>query len=226
MLLPSIATSAPETDGCEGQWVTRLALLTIMRRRPPSRAGCEGSLCPCRAAGRGRTRYARRASGAAPGGGPRGSLAKGGRASARLADLDGVSGQRELPQFRVVDLDAHLPGLDLGIGKDLANVPDAADGNASVLEERNPLAGGPRGEQGIEPRFELVIVRDAGGVGLVARVVESRILDRASEAFPQAVVSDADDDVAVRGRERLVRREGRMPVPESSRSLPRHQEAP
>jgi hypothetical protein len=63
---------------------------------------------------------------------------------ARLADLDGISGQRELPQFRVVDLDAHLPGLDLGIGKDLANVPDAADGNASVLEERNPLAGGPR----------------------------------------------------------------------------------
>ena len=107
----------------------------------------------------------------------------------------------------MLDLDQHLAGDRLRIGKRLEHVADRPARDASLLERTQPMHRCSRAKVRGKLRLERFEVGHAAGIVAEPRILgELRGADRIEHAQPVAVVGAADDDPAVGRLERLIGR--------------------
>ena len=136
----------------------------------------------------------------------------------RVRQLHGHTGDLHRAQRGVRHLDQHVARRGLRVGEHLVQAADGAVRHTGLSQHGLPRGARPRREHRRELRPQGVVVGETQGVGRESRIgAEGRQIRGGAERLPEAVVAHRQRDVAIRGRERLVGRDGRVAVAEAAR---------
>lgn len=152
---------------------------------------------------------------------------RGANSRATLTVLDGRADELDGPAGRVVDFADHAAREHVLVLQCVLDVVDGRIGHAGAVEEVEPLLGGLGLCDGLDHGFELGAVLHASLVGHEAVVrLPLGLAEFVADDAEEPVVAAAEHDVAVRGREPLVRHDaGVRRAPASAVALAADQHA-
>ena len=129
--------------------------------------------------------------------------------------------ERLLPAgLGMLDLGHHAARQDLRIGEDLVVMQHRAGGDALGLQCRHPVGCAALGDFLLQEADDQLVVPDALGIGLEARIVgELRLADHGAELAEEILLGAADGQPAVGRLEHLVGRGAAMGLAELLRPL-------